>query len=109
MQPRTAVLVGSAIALALATPLIVLMVCARVMLAPAPGNPNNNAFAFAGGAPVPIEVFGEAPAPAAQPVAKEQVAELRGPSVPAAEFQVSAPATHANLSVYFVHGRNTMP
>jgi hypothetical protein len=55
--------------------------------------------AFQGVAPV---------APAGAPCAKEELQALRGQVVPARDCAVSGPFTHANLSIYLIHGPDTL-
>jgi hypothetical protein len=106
MKPRTAILVGTAAALALAVPLIVLMVFARMMLVPHPGNnwglAQNRALAF------PPPMLEKMPNQPAQPVAREELPQFRGEAVPTRDYRISGPHSHANLAVYFVHGPSAM-
>jgi hypothetical protein len=105
MKPRTAILVGTAAALALAVPLIVLMVFARMMLVPHPGN--NFGFAQKGAMPFAAPMLEMPPQPA-QPIAREELPGVRGEAVATADYRISGPNNHANLAVYFVHGPSAM-
>jgi hypothetical protein len=57
----------------------------------------------------PAEVFGGGPVAApAEPRAPEQLQEERGPAVPVSEYAVTGPFTHGNLSVFLIHGPDTV-
>jgi hypothetical protein len=44
----------------------------------------------------------------AQPMAVEQLPQVRGAAVPTTEYTVSKPHTHGNLTVFLIHGPDTM-
>jgi hypothetical protein len=100
MKPRYLVPLGVGAALVLALPLVMLMLLVRTNFAPQ-GADNW----FAAPDAVAVDGFG-IPMQPAQPATPEEVADARGAAVPARDRQISGPFTHANLSVFFVHGRD---
>jgi hypothetical protein len=48
-------------------------------------------------------------APADQPMAKEELPRERGAVVVSTEYVLSEPQTHGNLTIYLIHGKDTMP
>jgi hypothetical protein len=98
MKPRYYVLVGVGVALLLALPLVMLMILVRTSFAP-----QANKHGFAAPAVAMLDDFGILPAPG-QTATPEEIAEMRNAAASARDLEISGPFTHANLSVFFVHG-----
>jgi hypothetical protein len=47
-------------------------------------------------------------APREQPVAPQELPNIRGAVMPAKEYALSEPHTHGNLTVFLIHGKDTM-
>jgi hypothetical protein len=104
MQPRYLVLLGVGMALMLALPLVMLMLLVRMSFAPQAG-------AIINGPPpgiVAFDGFGMPMQQQAQPATAEEVAQARGAVAPSRDMEISGPFTHANLSVFFVHGPDNL-
>ena len=57
----------------------------------------------------PIMLFAaDQPPMREEPVAKADLPKVRGEVVPAKAYDVSPPQTHRNLSIYLIHGKDTM-
>ncbi len=54
-----------------------------------------------------VDVANE-PAPIAQPVPITDLPAIRGAAVKTAEYSISGPHTHGNLTVFLIHGAETM-
>jgi hypothetical protein len=50
----------------------------------------------------------EAPVEKVQPLAKEDLPQVRGVVVPTQDYALSAPHTHGNLTIFLIHGPDTM-
>ncbi len=57
---------------------------------------------------VPVGVELDFPMENAQPMPVEQLPQVRGAAVPTKEYAVSKPHTHGNLTVFLIHGPDTM-
>ncbi len=106
MRPRTIALIGVVAAIALVMQAALVVHLAHHLMAPRQAN--NFAFAPAGQAfEMPDELFVPQGQPA-QPVAPEELRQVRGPAVETGAYELSGPFTHANLSVFFIHGPDAM-
>lgn len=57
---------------------------------------------------VPDFQMPDAPVGVDQPIATEEVANLRGNSIGPKDYTLSGPHTHGNLAIYLIHGRDTI-
>jgi len=113
MKPQTLCLVVLgviAVAMGLAVPIYcACFVASEMVPAPQPGQPV--AFAPQVGGPM-FNFGGVADAGGGMPVGaaatKEEVDKIRGPVAATGDCTVSGPYTHANLSVYLIHGPDKM-
>ena len=105
MKPRTIALLGGAIAVGLILQVALVVMLAGNLLAPRPAN---NGFAVA--PPGPVMFMPDAmivpPGQPAAAVAWEELPQVRGQAAATSAYQVSAPVSHANLSVFFIRGEN---
>jgi hypothetical protein len=104
MKPRYLVLFGVGVALMLALPLVMLMFLVRMSFTPQAAAVNG----FAPPDVVALEGFGMPMQQHAQPATAEEVAQARGAAAASREMQISGPFSHANLSVFFVHGPDSL-
>jgi len=106
MRPRTIAVIGIVAGIAVVMQAALLVMMTRHVLAPQRANP----IAFAPGVPAierPDEVF-MPQGQRAQPVAPEELRQVRGPAPEANAYEISGPFTHENLSVFFIHGADTL-
>lgn len=110
MRTRTIVLLSAVGVVALIMQAAVAFQAARHFFAPRQAN-NNNIVAFA---PVQVDrafpddmiaIPGQA---AAQPCPPEELQQVRRPAVETGAYKLSAPVTHGNLTVFFIHGEGAV-
>jgi ARG and Rhodanese-Phosphatase-superfamily-associated Protein domain len=107
MRPRTIAFLTAAVVFVFMVQLVFVVALVRHMHRPAVG-PAAGGFAFAP-APafqmqVPDEMFIAPGMQPGQPITAEELQVVRCGPAKEAKFEVSAPVTHANLSVFFIHG-----
>jgi hypothetical protein len=95
----TAVFLG-AVGLVLAWPYLAAPPRAQRVQQPFAVNFNNPAVQIAPLPDFPIDNI--------QPMLAEEIPQARGAAVPTKEYTVSEPYTHGNLTVFLIHGRDTM-
>lgn len=71
-------------------------------------HPQKQPLVFNGNQPV-FAPFAPVQAPNEEPLAREQLPNVRGAAVPAKDYVLSGPHTQGNLAIFLVHGRDTAP
>ncbi|MCI0680787.1 MAG: hypothetical protein L0Y71_01675 [Gemmataceae bacterium] len=111
MRPKTlALVVGTVIAGLAVQGTFALLV--MHLLRPGPRGQNGfvaapaNVFIMEGGGDMMAAAPGQQPA---QPCAREELQQVRGPAVETRAYEFSGPFTHGNLSVFFIHGPDALP